>query len=96
MINDAFEYLQKSGKIGIYGATYPQFSLNWKNAPPTWSLAQILQDERISHRQVLDSVKMGFINPKRFYSHIISLEDIKNGFKLIEEKKAFKVVVKIK
>lgn len=96
LVNDAFKYLQKGGKVGIYGAAYPQFNLNWKNAPPTWSLTQILQDERTSHRQVIDSVKMGFIDPGKFYSHIVSLEDIEDGFKLMEEKKAFKVVVKIK
>jgi len=96
LINDAFGYLQKGGKIGIYGESYPQFNLSWKNAPATWNLTRILQDERDSHQQVIDSVKMSFINPKKFYSHVISLEDIAEGFKLIEEKKAFKVVVKIR
>ncbi len=96
LINDAFGYLQKCGKIGIYGEALPQFNFNWRNAPATWSITRILQDERDSHQQVIDSVRMGFINPKKFYSHIISLDDINDGFRLIEEKKAFKVVVKIK
>lgn len=96
LINDAFSYLQKGGKIGIYGETFPQFNLSWRDAPPTWSLTRILQDERDSHRQVIDSVRMGFVDPKKFYSHVVGLEDIKDAFKLIEEKKAFKVVVKIK
>ena len=96
LINEAFSYLQKGGKIGIYGAAYPKINLNWESAPPTWSISHILQDERTSHQQVIGSIKTGFINPKKFYSHVISLEDINDGFELLEQKKALKVVVKLK
>lgn len=93
LINEAFSYLQKGGKIGIYGAAYPKINLNWELAPPTWTLSQILQDERASHRQVIDSVRLGFINPKKFYSHTVDLKDINYGFNLLEKKEAIKVVV---
>ncbi|MCL5987147.1 MAG: zinc-binding dehydrogenase [Actinobacteria bacterium] len=96
LINETFGYLQKGGMIGIYGATSPKFVLNWEDAPPTWILTHILQDERVSHQQVINSVKMNFVNPKKFYSHVVSLENINDGFRLLEEKKALKVVVKIK
>ena len=97
LINDTFSYMQKDGKIGIYGVSYPpKFNLNWENAPASWSLGAMHYDERDAHQQVVDSIKLGFINPKKFYSHIVSLDDINDGFQLIEEKKALKVVVKMK
>jgi len=96
LISDALAYIRRGGKIGIYGATYPQAKLDWAKAPPTWTITHILQDERDSHQQVIDSVKMGFVTPNRFYSHVIDLDNINDGFKLLEAGKATKIVVKIK
>ena len=97
LINDAFSYLQRNGKIGIYGvANVPGFNLNWSKAPTTWSLTSMDYDERISHQQVIDSIKTNIVDPKKFYSHIVDLENINEGFKLLKEKKALKVIVKIK
>ena len=96
LINEAFGYLKKNGKIGIYGLNSPQINLKWEKAPPSWSLNYIEYDVRDSHQQVVDSIKLGYINPKKFYSHIIDLENINFGLDLIRQKKTLKIVIKIK
>jgi len=96
LINGAFSYLSNGGKIGIYGAGLPRFNVNWREGPPTWTLTQILQDERDSHDHVVRLIESGIIDQKKFYSHLLGLEDINKAIELLDKREALKVVIKIK
>ncbi len=95
LINRAYGFLSSGGKIGIYGAGSSSFNIDWKNAPPTWTLTHILQDERCSHDRVIGLIKDKEIDPGHFYSHIMGLDEIGKAFKLLESRKALKVVIRI-
>lgn len=40
-----------------------------------------------AHNQVLDAVKLGFIDPGMFISKILPLEKIQDAFQLLDQKK---------
>ncbi len=54
-----------------------------------------LVDHDKVHKRVIEYVREGTINLKDFYSHVIKMDQIEEGFKLIKERKAYKVVVEI-
>ena len=49
-----------------------------------------LEDE--ANNFLINAIELGLINLKHFYSHVMPLEKIVEGFELIKNKKAFKVV----
>ncbi len=96
LINEAYSYLSDGGKIGIYGAGPSGFNISWEDAPPTWTLTHILQDERDSHDQIVKLIGSGTIDQKNYYSHILELDEINKALELLDKRQALKVVIKIK
>ena len=45
---------------------------------------------------MLDLVKLNIIPFKDFYSHVLPFDKIVEGFKLLKEKKAFKIVFEMR
>jgi len=96
LINDAYGILAHKGKIGIYGAGPSGFNINWEKAPPTWTLTHILQDERDSHSDIIGLIQSKKIDPARYYSHVMGLDDINRAFEMLDSRQALKVVVRIR
>ena len=57
------------------------------------SLIHIYGQYDITYENI-ELMKKGVINPKDFYSHVKSVEDIQEVLRLVETKEAIKVVVK--
>jgi threonine dehydrogenase-like Zn-dependent dehydrogenase len=96
LINDAYSILSDGGKIGIYGAGPPSFNISWEEAPPTWTLTHILQDERDSHEDIVGLIQSKKVDPGDYYSHVLGLDEINKAFDLLNKRQALKVVIKIK
>ncbi len=103
ILKEAPSLLSDGGRIGIYGVPpsdkdsggFPYLTLSALGAPGNWS-AEILQpEEPKGHRQILDLLKLGYLNPGDFITEVLPLDRITEGFRLIEERKALKVVIRI-
>ncbi len=100
IIRDSIPLLAKEGKIGLYGVppktTKKRDSfIDLRKRESPWSLALISPDESSTHNQVLDAVKLGFIDPEIFISEILPLEKIQQAFQFLDQKKGVKVVIKL-
>lgn len=98
LINTAMEIIKYNGKICCYGIS-PKLSmeLDWSKAPYNWTL-QFVQwpskfEESEAHRQILNWINLGVLNPGDFISDVISFENILEAFKMVEERKAKKKIV---
>jgi len=85
--------LAVNGKLAPY-ATSPsyQYVLDRAKGPGRWSLLFSGPDEPSAHQYLLDAVRLGLVNLKDFYSHRMPLSKIAEGFKMLEQKQAFKIV----
>lgn len=96
VVNKGLDLIREGGKIGIYGVfTEPQLSVSVAQWPNNTSL-QILQwpsGHANVHNEVINYVRSGQINLKDFYSHVVRMDQISEGFQLVQSREAFKVVV---
>lgn len=101
IIRDSIPLLAEEGKIGLYGVPpkstkkRDSFIDLGKRENPWWSLESIHTNESSAHNQVIDAVKLGFIDPEMFVSEVLPLEKIHQAFQLLDQKKAVKVVIKL-
>jgi threonine dehydrogenase-like Zn-dependent dehydrogenase len=49
--------------------------------------------EHRTHDEIVDFMRRGFVKASDFYSHILPAEQAAEGVRLIEERKAFKVIL---
>ncbi len=98
LINQAMELIKYNGKICCYGIS-PKLSmeLDWSKGPYNWTL-QFLQwplklEESEAHIQIMSWMQMGILNPDDFISDVIPFENIKDAFRMIEERKTRKKIV---
>jgi len=98
IINMGLKFIHGKGKVGVYGVI-TQSTINIKVSEwPNMGTVQMLYfpvDHDKVHERVIEYVREGDINLKDFYSHVIKMDQIEEGFKLIKERKAYKVVVEI-
>ena len=104
-VEASFPFLAGGGQIGIYGI--PRTSIPPKPEETTielgkrvftwgpWNLMTINPDEAGAHQQVLDAVRLGLFNPKDLVTQVIPLAEIREGFELLKNRKAMKVVVQM-
>lgn len=89
--------LADGGQIGIYGVPPGRkASFDFAGAPRNWSLRFIQPKEEEVHQQVLDQMRLGLVDLRRFVSHTVGFEEIEAGFDLVQRKIACKVVVRIR
>ena len=48
--------------------------------------------EDTTHQYLIDCVRLGLLDLKAFYSHVMPLSEISRGFEMLEKKEAFKIV----
>ena len=98
LINQAMELVKYNGKICCYGISPKlDMQLDWSKAPYNWTL-QFIQwplklEEAEAHRQVINWIEAGIINPDDFISDVVKFENIIDAFKMVEERKALKKIV---
>jgi threonine dehydrogenase-like Zn-dependent dehydrogenase len=97
LVEQALGILAPEGAIAVYGI-FPkgtQINIEPQKARGEWSLLFKSPEEQCAHEEVLDAVKLGFINPRDFISHVLPMEEIEKGLELLKTGKALKVVLKI-
>lgn len=101
-INKAMEIVSYDGNIDVYGiSAVLHTEIDWTKAPYNWNLkfsqwpSKVLEGE--AHRQICSWIESGVLNPDDFVSHVFSLDDALEAFKLVEEKPKGlkKIVIKI-
>lgn len=94
LIRLGLNVVSDNGKLAVYGVGDKQAE----------DLAPLLQDKRIlqiqpeeseAHNEILQLLRNGEIEPSRFITHVLSLDEIEKGFELIKNKQAIKIVLKI-
>lgn len=98
LINQAMELVKYNGKICCYGIS-PKLNmeLDWSKAPYNWTL-QFVQwpskvEESEAHRQIINWIRIGVLNPDDFISDVIPFENVLDAFKIVEERRAKKKIV---
>ena len=89
LLKESLKLLSENGKLSAYASyttTEPTKNLD-KN-----KILQGVTGEVPTHNYMLDLVKLNIIPFKDFYSHVLPFDKIVEGFKLLKEKKAFKIV----
>ena len=82
--------LADDGKAVPY-ATYESADAA-QDAVPEDKRIPALSSEDGAHAYMLDAVRMGLVDLEAFYSHTMPLDQIVEGFAMIERKEAFKIV----
>ncbi|MDD3726447.1 MAG: zinc-binding dehydrogenase [Candidatus Ratteibacteria bacterium] len=88
LFQDAFKILARDGKIAPY-AVFPEEV--FKRVDGT-KILNAQTGEVPAHNYLLDLVRFGIVDLKEFYSHKLPFSEIKNGFEMLKNKEAFKVV----
>lgn len=88
--------LADNGQIGIYGVAPERVAtMDWSGTARNWSLRFVQPKEEQVHQQVLDQMRLGMIDLHKFVTHRVPFAEIQEGFDLVRNKQATKVVVKI-
>jgi threonine dehydrogenase-like Zn-dependent dehydrogenase len=88
--------LGDGGQIGIYGVAPERVAtLDWSGAPSNWALRFVQPKEDDVHQQVLDQMRLGFLDLTPFVTHRIPFSAIQEGFDLVRNKQATKVSIRI-
>jgi threonine dehydrogenase-like Zn-dependent dehydrogenase len=88
--------LADDGQIGIYGVAPDRVAqLDWAGAPRNWALRFVQPKEEEVHQQVLDQIRLGLVDIRRFVTHRLPFASIREGFDLVRNKQATKVAIRI-
>lgn len=91
IINKAMLLVKYYGKICVYGISSDlEMNLNWKKSPYNWIL-HFFQwpdkyDESQCHKEIVEWIRMGYLDPKEFISHIIDFSSMHDAFQMLETK----------
>lgn len=96
IIQEGAKLLKPGGRVGLYGVLkHAKGSINMVDLPNN-VLLQTLNwpyREHATHDEIVDMVHRGVLNPKDFYSHVLSLEEAPKGVELIRSRQAYKVII---
>lgn len=96
IIQEGAKLLKPGGRVGLYGVLkHAKGSINMVDLPNN-VLLQTLNwpyREHATHDEIVDMVHRGVLNPKDFYSHVLSLEEAPLGVELIRSRQAYKVII---
>jgi threonine dehydrogenase-like Zn-dependent dehydrogenase len=101
IINTAMELVTFNGTICVYGISpSTSMTIDWAKAPYNWKLTFLqwptFQEESATHHQLVSWIQQGFVDPSRMISHVLPLEQLNEGMKMLKERRALKVVVDLK
>jgi len=89
------QYLKSGGLVGCYGVLEEKYANINLLALPNNTRVQILNwpvGEHRTHDAVVKLVQDGKVDPKWFYSHVMSIDDAQKGLEMIRSREAFKVI----
>ena len=90
--------LKDGGKLGLYGVLSKEKAfMNIFDVPNNISIHTLNwpYHEHWVNKEVCDLVVNGILVPSQYYSHVLPMEEAENGFRLVKERKAFKVILKM-
>ena len=90
LLTAAAQALSSSGKVVPYGM--PETAGAIENAISNENILGAQPAEALAHEYVLGAVRLGLLDPSKFYSHRLPFKDIVQGFEMLKTKEAFKVV----
>ena len=90
LLIESAKALAKFGALCSY-ASGAALSIDKIAGSGRWKYIQGGPDETSAHQYLLDLVRIQAIPLENFYSHSIPFDDFESGFKLLVEKKAFKI-----
>lgn len=97
VLQDSICALATGGQIGLYGVpSESTATINCSDRPGGLTLHFIQPKEQTVHQQVLDQLRLGLVDLQRQVSHVLPFEEIQAGLSLLREKKATKVVLKLR
>lgn len=101
IINQAMELVTFNGAICVYGiAPQTSMQIDWSKAPYNWSLSFLqwptFQEESATHRQLVGWIQQGIVDPEKMITHVLPLDRLGEGLKMLRERKALKVVIDLK
>ena len=99
IINQGMELIKFNGKICVYGISEDMdMNLDWSKAPLNWMLQFIqlptYKEEAAAFTQIVDWIKSGMLVQEDFISQVVDFDDVIEAFKLVEQGKAGKIVVR--
>jgi 2-desacetyl-2-hydroxyethyl bacteriochlorophyllide A dehydrogenase len=96
VLQSGIRALGDGGQIGIYGVAPDRVAtLDWSGTPGNWALRFVQPKEADVHQQVLDQMRLGFLDLTHFVTHRIPFSEIQEGFDLVRNKQAIKVSMRI-
>jgi 2-desacetyl-2-hydroxyethyl bacteriochlorophyllide A dehydrogenase len=82
------------GCVALYGAPPAlTVTIDWAGMAGDWRLQFLNPHESETHELALDLIRLGFIDLRRFVSHVLPLEEVGEAFRLLREKQALKPVI---
>lgn len=89
-INKALCIIKPDAKVCVYGISAQQYAqVDWSSCEYNWTLqfsqfpSKIKEGE--AHRQIINWIKEGVLDPKDFVSHVFDFKDIDKAFEKIEK-----------
>lgn len=93
LFTESAQLLGENGKIIPYATTHStKYIADRSKGPGNWQIIFTGPDENLAHNSIMGLLKLNVIPLKSFYSRRMKLEKIKEGFDLLKNKKAFKIV----
>lgn len=99
LVQESIPITATHGEIGIYGIApgegdgMDNATLDFSKRRPPYSIRFLGPSEGSAHDQMMDLVKQRAIEPGKLIDQVIGLEEINQGFELLWNKQARKVVV---
>lgn len=88
--------LADGGEIALYGVPPKlETTIRWAGTAPNWKLSFIKPREEEVHDLALELIRTGFIDLKKFTSHVIPMSDIGEAFRLVKDKQALKLTITV-
>jgi threonine dehydrogenase-like Zn-dependent dehydrogenase len=94
LINLSLPLMAEHSAYSIYGIPdHNNVSFDKALGPTHWKLDNFYMDESAVHRQMLDMVRLGFVNPRDFYDLVIPFNEVDEGLNRINRREITKFVV---
>lgn len=94
LINLSLPLMAEHSAYSIYGIPdHNNVSFDKALGPTHWKLDNFYMDESAVYRQMLDMVRLGFVNPRDFYDLVIPFNEVDEGLNRINRREITKFVV---
>jgi threonine dehydrogenase-like Zn-dependent dehydrogenase len=96
IVRQGAKMLKPGGKVCVFGVLSQGKSTLDLYEIPNYTAVQIMSYPYKEHRTHDDIIKMmraGFVKAKDFYSHVLPVERVAEGIRMLEAREAFKVIL---